>query len=474
MCSRSAPISTRCTPVSNRRPEPDLTWPLQHRVFMRGWDWLFFKEGTFAPDPQKSAEWNRGAYLVEGAGPLRRLPHAQERARRRQDRRGAARQSRSRTGSRPNLANDCACRARRVERRRHRRISQDRPQRPQRRHRPDGGGGRQFDLEADRRRLRSHRRLHQGRRSANPPDERRQGRIRRSVDAGKAIFADTCSACHQADGKGVPRMFPPLAHNANVQSADPTSVIRVILEGARTVATDARPTPSSMPAFGWKLDDDAGRRGCDLRTQRLGQHRRAAVTADRGEIVARKAAREDAMKAAGRRWAMGLAISAFVSLALAIPVAAEVGPRGSRCGGRRTARRCAHADDRCDDGRGGARRTLGGSAWRAPRVLIFADFTCRRFAARSSLSRPRASARRISVPGRDFRLVVIGLDPKDGADDARTMKHNQIGDGALATAATFLIPNSEELRQIADVVGYRYRPTMPVAINSRIRPRSLC
>jgi mono/diheme cytochrome c family protein len=32
-------------------------------------------------------------------------------------------------------------------------------------------------------------------------------------------------------------------------------VIRVILDGARTVATDARPTPSSMPAFGWKLDD---------------------------------------------------------------------------------------------------------------------------------------------------------------------------------------------------------------------------
>jgi mono/diheme cytochrome c family protein len=51
-------------------------------------------------------------------------------------------------------------------------------------------------------------------------------------------------------------MFPPLVHNANVQSADATSVIRVILEGARTVPTDARPTPSSMPSFGWKLDDD--------------------------------------------------------------------------------------------------------------------------------------------------------------------------------------------------------------------------
>jgi len=76
------------------------------------------------------------------------------------------------------------------------------------------------------------------------------------MDAGKAIFADSCGACYQADGKGLDRMFPPLVHNANVQSADPTSVIRILVEGARTVPTEARPTPSSMPAFGWKLNND--------------------------------------------------------------------------------------------------------------------------------------------------------------------------------------------------------------------------
>jgi mono/diheme cytochrome c family protein len=76
------------------------------------------------------------------------------------------------------------------------------------------------------------------------------------IVAGKAVFADSCSACHQAEGKGVPGMFPPLVHNANVQQRDPTTVIRVILEGARTVATDKRPTPFAMPAYGWKLKDD--------------------------------------------------------------------------------------------------------------------------------------------------------------------------------------------------------------------------
>ncbi|MGH6684984.1 MAG: c-type cytochrome, partial [Pseudolabrys sp.] len=74
--------------------------------------------------------------------------------------------------------------------------------------------------------------------------------------SGQAIYADSCAACHQADGKGVPGMFPPLVHNVNAQQKDPTTVIRVILQGARTVATDKRPTAVAMPAFDWKLKDD--------------------------------------------------------------------------------------------------------------------------------------------------------------------------------------------------------------------------
>jgi mono/diheme cytochrome c family protein len=54
------------TPVSNTPPPPELRWPLNYRVVMRGWNWLFFKPGILMPDQQKSAEWNRGRYLVEG------------------------------------------------------------------------------------------------------------------------------------------------------------------------------------------------------------------------------------------------------------------------------------------------------------------------------------------------------------------------------------------------------------------------
>ena len=56
------------TPVENSPPPPDLRWPLNYRFLMRSWNWLFFKPGILMPDQQKSAEWNRGRYLVEGPG----------------------------------------------------------------------------------------------------------------------------------------------------------------------------------------------------------------------------------------------------------------------------------------------------------------------------------------------------------------------------------------------------------------------
>jgi mono/diheme cytochrome c family protein len=53
----------------------------------------------------------------------------------------------------------------------------------------------------------------------------------------------------------VPGLFPPLKGDQVAQQADPTTVVRLILDGGRAATTQARPTPFSMPAFGWKLDD---------------------------------------------------------------------------------------------------------------------------------------------------------------------------------------------------------------------------
>ena len=40
-----------------------------------------------------------------------------------------------------------------------------------------------------------------------------------------------------------------------MQSTDPTSLIRVVLGGTRSVATDKASTAPAMPAFGATLDD---------------------------------------------------------------------------------------------------------------------------------------------------------------------------------------------------------------------------
>ena len=77
------------------------------------------------------------------------------------------------------------------------------------------------------------------------------------------------------DGKGVADLFPALAGSPDARSADPASLIRVVLEGARSVATAGEPTGPGMPSFAWKLSDDRGRGRADLRPQRLGRRRPA-------------------------------------------------------------------------------------------------------------------------------------------------------------------------------------------------------
>ena len=53
-------------PVRATPPENRLSFPFNQRVAVVGWKLLFLRREIFAPDPAKSPEWNRGAYLVEG------------------------------------------------------------------------------------------------------------------------------------------------------------------------------------------------------------------------------------------------------------------------------------------------------------------------------------------------------------------------------------------------------------------------
>jgi protein SCO1/2 len=105
----------------------------------------------------------------------------------------------------------------------------------------------------------------------------------------------------------------------------------------------------------------------------------------------------------------------------------------------------------------GAAFTLGDALGGKPTLLLFADYTCRtlcgpivEFAA-SGLEKSGLK------PGIDYRLVVVGLDPKDGPAEALAMRSSHIGaDSRLAAAATMLIGNEAVVRALTEATGYRY------------------
>jgi mono/diheme cytochrome c family protein len=48
---------------------------------------------------------------------------------------------------------------------------------------------------------------------------------------GKRLFPDTCGKCHQADGRGLPGQYPPLAGSEWINAAGTARIIRIVLDG---------------------------------------------------------------------------------------------------------------------------------------------------------------------------------------------------------------------------------------------------
>ena len=55
-------------PVQSATPKSDLKFPFSVRPLMAGWNALFHDAAPYVPVATQSAEWNRGAYLVNGLG----------------------------------------------------------------------------------------------------------------------------------------------------------------------------------------------------------------------------------------------------------------------------------------------------------------------------------------------------------------------------------------------------------------------
>lgn len=90
-----------------------------------------------------------------------------------------------------------------------------------------------------------------------------------------------------------------------------------------------------------------------------------------------------------------------------------------------------------------------------PAVFILADFTCKTLCS-PILSMAAASLDKTGLrPGRDFNLVVLGLDPRDGIADARKVRMEQVG-AAIAPATLLATANEIEIKRVTEALGYRY------------------
>lgn len=73
--------------------------------------------------------------------------------------------------------------------------------------------------------------------------------------SGGAVFNAHCAACHQADGKGLPGVFPPLAASEYL-NGDPARAVRIVLHGLTGPVTVAGATfNGAMPAWAGQLSD---------------------------------------------------------------------------------------------------------------------------------------------------------------------------------------------------------------------------
>ncbi len=244
-------------PVSNPVQVNQLPFPFSIRFSMWGWNMLFFTQGEFRATAAKSAEWNRGAYLVEGLG------HC-----------GACHTPRNSLGGEnttaafsggtligwhaPSLGSDLRTGiggwsaeeiVEYLKTGRNQRSAASGPMAEvvyfSTQHMTDA------DLKAIATYLKDLPAVTPAVSAAPALPETDPVMV-----AGKAIYLDNCSACHVSSGAGVARMFPALRGNAVVQAPDGSTLVRVISQGVRAASTATAPTAPAMPPFDWKLNDE--------------------------------------------------------------------------------------------------------------------------------------------------------------------------------------------------------------------------
>jgi mono/diheme cytochrome c family protein len=240
--------------VQNQVEENQLSFPFNVRAGMHLWDGLYLSRGAFKPDPGKSAQWNRGAYLVRGPGHCAAC-HTPKSAL------GGDLASKPLQGYSlqgwfaPEITGGSAFGLGKwlVEdvvaylKTGHNRLAA--ASGPMAEEVADSTSRMSdADLEAIAVFLKDEPGLSSDGTPLSPRDP--------AMVAGGAIYLDRCAACHKQDGQGVPYLIPDLARASSIVAREPTSLLRVVIHGSQSAATPSEPTGPSMPAFGWQLTDE--------------------------------------------------------------------------------------------------------------------------------------------------------------------------------------------------------------------------
>jgi mono/diheme cytochrome c family protein len=235
--------------VNNAVVVNHLRFPFNQRWSMAVWRELYFSEISYQPDPAKSAAWNRGAYLVEGLGHCSAC-HSPRNAL------GGIEKDKAYSGATVdgwfalNLTSEL-----------HTGLGQWTVAEIATYLKTGAVAGKttalgpmalvvknstsqmtDTDLAAMATYLKD----------IPPSSTLRQGKPvpDPSRAAGAALYLEHCAGCHQAGGRGLPGVFPPLAGNGVVLASDPADILKVVLHG---VAAQGKYVP--MPAFASQLSD---------------------------------------------------------------------------------------------------------------------------------------------------------------------------------------------------------------------------
>jgi mono/diheme cytochrome c family protein len=245
-----------------RRPnrEHDLQWPYRTQVALAVWRTLYFRPGVHQDERGRSAEWNRGAYLVQGLGHCGAC-HTTRNAL------GAVSEGMDLSGGTIPMQNWYApSLTSRSEASVHDWPMEDVVDLLQAGASPRGTVlGPMADVvlhstqhleAADLRAMAIYLKSLPVTPGGADTDPREVPRAPAAViDRGAAVYKDHCAQCHGSRGEGVPGAYPKLAGNRAVLLPVTSNLVQIVLYGGFPPSTRLNPRPFGMPPYAVTLSD---------------------------------------------------------------------------------------------------------------------------------------------------------------------------------------------------------------------------